>query len=115
MFENNKETRTKKDEMSAATLTRKENQELYEVLVKKYPGCPELWRYFLALTEVPRPSRHTARVSQWAQQIGTKLGGTARADAAGNVAITIPATPFVVASSIALEHTHTQRMITHCL
>lgn len=92
--------------MSAATLTRKENQELYEVLVKKYPGCPELWRYFLALTEVPRPSRHTARVSQWAQEIGTKLGGTARADAAGNVAITIPATPFVVASSIALEHTH---------
>ena len=79
--------------MSAVTLTRKENQELYEELVKKYPGCPELWRYFLALTEVPRPSRHTARVSQWAQEVGRKLGGAARADAAGNVAITIPATP----------------------
>lgn len=61
--------------------------------MKKYPGCPELWRYFLALTEVPRPSRHTARVSQWAQEVGRKLGGAARADAAGNVAITIPATP----------------------
>jgi len=78
--------------MSGVTFTRAENKALYDELVKKYPGCPEMWRYFLALTEVPRPSKHTAKVSQWAQEVGKKLGGSVRADAAGNVAITLPAT-----------------------
>jgi len=79
--------------MSGVTFTRSENKALYDELVSKYPGCPEMWRYFLALTEVPRPSKHTERVSKWAQEVGKKLGGTVRADAAGNVAINIPATP----------------------
>ena len=81
--------------MSGVTFTRAENKALYDELVAKYPGCPEMWRYFLALTEVPRPSKHTERVSKWAQEVGKKLGGTVRADAAGNVAICIPATAFV--------------------
>jgi len=78
--------------MSGVTFTRPENKALYDELVSKYPACPEMWRYFLALTEVPRPSKHTERVSKWAQEVGKKLGGNVRADAAGNVAICLPAT-----------------------
>jgi len=79
--------------MSVVSFTREENKALYEELVKQYPGCPELWRYFLALTEVPHPSKHTEKVSKWAQEVGRKLGGSVRADAAGNVAIILKATP----------------------
>jgi len=71
------------------------NKTLYEQLVAKYPECPALWKYFVMITEVPRPSGATQRVSEWAADIGRKVGGTVKTDAAGNVSIAIPATPFV--------------------
>ena len=51
-------------------------KKLYEQLCEKYPECPAMWKYFLALTEIPRPSHHTGKVSAWAQEVGKKIGGT---------------------------------------
>ena len=67
-------------------------KKLYEQLCEKYPECPAMWKYFLALTEIPRPSHHTGKVSEWAQEVGKKIGGTVKADELGNVCIAIPAT-----------------------
>jgi len=67
-------------------------KKLYEELCKKYPDCPAMWKYFLCLTEIPRPSHHTAKVSAWIQEVGKKLGGSVKADALGNVCIAFPAT-----------------------
>jgi len=67
-------------------------KKLYEELCKKYPDCPAMWKYFLALTEIPRPSHHTEKVSAWIQEVGKKLGGSVKADALGNVCIAFPAT-----------------------
>jgi dipeptidase D len=64
---------------------------LYSELCEKYPGCPALWKYFLALTEIPRPSHHMEPVSKWAQEVGKKLGGTVKVDELLNVAISFPA------------------------
>jgi len=50
------------------------------------------WRNFLALTEIPRPSGHTAKVADWAAEVGKKLGGSVKRDHLGNVCIAIPAT-----------------------
>jgi len=67
-------------------------KKLYTELCEKYPECPAVWKYFLALTEIPRPSHHTEKVSKWAQEVGKKIGGTVKADELGNVCIYIPAT-----------------------
>jgi len=67
-------------------------KKLYEELCKKYPECPAMWKYFLALTEIPRPSHHTEKVSAWAQEVGKKLGGVVKADKLGNVSIAFPGT-----------------------
>jgi len=66
-------------------------KKVYAELCAKYPECEGMWRNFLALTEIPRPSHHTQKVSQWVQEIGKKLGGTVKADALGNVCISLPA------------------------
>ena len=67
------------------------NTDLYNELCKKYPDCPDVWKYFVSLTEVPRPSHHTELASKWAQEKGKELGGTVKVDAVGNVAISFPA------------------------
>jgi aminoacyl-histidine dipeptidase len=67
-------------------------KKVYAELCEKYPECPAMWKYFLALTEIPRPSHHTEKVSKWAQEVGKKIGGTVKADELGNVCIAIPAT-----------------------
>jgi len=67
-------------------------KQVYEKLRTQYPECDALWKFFLALTEIPRPSHHTEKVSKWAQEIGKKIGGEVKADALGNVCIKIPAT-----------------------
>jgi dipeptidase D len=67
-------------------------KKVYEELRTKYPECDSLWKYFLALTEIPRPSHHTEKVSKWIQEVGKVIGSEVKADALGNVCITIPAT-----------------------
>jgi len=67
-------------------------KKVYEELCKKYPECASMWRNFLALTEIPRPSHHTEKVSKWIQEVGNKIGGEVKADELGNVCIMIPAT-----------------------
>jgi dipeptidase D len=51
------------------------------------------WRHFESITKIPRPPRHeeriTAHVREWAR--GRTL--EARADAAGNLVVSVPATP----------------------
>lgn len=71
------------------------NKKLLEELCAKYPECPALWKYFVSITEVPRPSGSTKIAEKWAADIGGKLGGKVKTDAAGNVSIAFPATPSV--------------------
>jgi len=66
-------------------------KQVYEKLRTQYPECEAMWRNFLALTEIPRPSHHTEKVSKWVQEVGKKLGGEVKADELGNVCIKFPA------------------------
>ncbi|KAH3742502.1 aminoacyl-histidine dipeptidase [Pelomyxa schiedti] len=69
------------------------NRELYDELKTKFPGCDNVWKWFLALNEIPRPSGHTAAASRWISEIAAKVHpeATVKTDAVGNVCLKIPA------------------------
>ena len=52
-----------------------------------------VWNYFYELTQIPRPTGHTAAVARFVTEFGKNLGLETRQDAAGNVLIRKPATP----------------------
>ncbi|MFH1296665.1 MAG: aminoacyl-histidine dipeptidase [Bacteroidota bacterium] len=52
-----------------------------------------LWKYFYELTQIPRPSKHEAEVSQYVVEFGKKHGLETIVDEVGNVIIRKPATP----------------------
>jgi dipeptidase D len=52
-----------------------------------------LWRYFLALSSIPRGSRNEAAAARWAADQGRALSCSVEEDAAGNVLIRKPASP----------------------
>lgn len=52
-----------------------------------------VWRCFHALTQIPRPSGHTAQVAQFLVDFGQKNGAEAFIDQAGNVVMRVAATP----------------------
>jgi dipeptidase D len=53
---------------------------------------PELWRHFLALNRIPRPSRKEARARAYVQQTAEAAGATWSTDASGNTVVRVPAT-----------------------
>jgi dipeptidase D len=53
----------------------------------------ELWKYFDALTQIPRPSKKEERVVKFIKEFGLRRGLETRVDAVGNVIIRKPATP----------------------
>ena len=52
-----------------------------------------LWKYFYELTQIPRPSKHEEKVSQYVVEFGKKHGLETIVDEVGNVIIRKPATP----------------------
>jgi len=52
-----------------------------------------VWQYFGQLMNIPRPSKHEARVSAFLQDFGRSLGLETLADEVGNVLIRKPAAP----------------------
>ena len=52
-----------------------------------------VWKYFGELMNIPRPSKHEAKVSAFLQDFGRKLGFETLADEVGNVLIRKPAAP----------------------
>ena len=52
-----------------------------------------VWKNFYSLTQIPRPSGHTEKVSDFLVQFGKNLGLESFTDEAGNVVIRKPATP----------------------
>ena len=52
-----------------------------------------LWRYFLELSKIPRPTGKEQEAAEWVMDIGRKLGLEVKQDAVGNVLILKPATP----------------------
>ena len=52
-----------------------------------------VWRQFHALTQIPRPSGHTAEVANYLVEFGKKNGAEAFIDGAGNVVMRVGATP----------------------
>ncbi|MCQ2184707.1 MAG: beta-Ala-His dipeptidase, partial [Bacteroidales bacterium] len=52
-----------------------------------------VWKNFYALTQIPRPSKHEEKVSQYLYEFGKKLSLETIRDKAGNVIIKKPATP----------------------
>jgi len=87
-----KTTNTQQPILKMAELHFDAQKQVYEKLKAQYPECESFWKFFLALTEIPRPSHHTEKVSKWIQELGVKIGGTVKADELGNVCIAIPAT-----------------------
>jgi dipeptidase D len=51
-----------------------------------------VWTYFYDLTQIPRPTGHTAAVASYVENFGKKLGLETLRDAVGNVLIRKPAT-----------------------
>lgn len=52
-----------------------------------------VWKHFYALTQIPRPSGHCEKVTEYIEQFGKKLGLETARDAANNICIRKPATP----------------------
>ncbi|MDR2622085.1 MAG: aminoacyl-histidine dipeptidase [Dysgonamonadaceae bacterium] len=52
-----------------------------------------VWKHFHALTQIPRPSGHCEKVTEYIEQFGKKLGLETNRDAANNICIRKPATP----------------------
>lgn len=52
-----------------------------------------VWRYFEEIMQIPRPSKHEERISQYLQQFGLNHGLETLSDALGNVLIRKPAAP----------------------
>ncbi len=52
-----------------------------------------VWNYFYELTQIPRPTGHTAAVAQFVAEFGKNLGLETIVDKTGNVLIRKPATP----------------------
>lgn len=52
-----------------------------------------VWRNFYSLTQIPRPSKHEAKVVAFIKEFGEKLGLETIVDETGNVIIRKPATP----------------------
>jgi len=53
----------------------------------------EVWTYFHALTQIPRPSKHEEKVREYMVNFGKSLGLETIVDKVGNVIIRKPATP----------------------
>ncbi|MDR3297368.1 MAG: aminoacyl-histidine dipeptidase [Prevotellaceae bacterium] len=51
-----------------------------------------LWQHFYELTQIPRPSKHEAKASEFVAAFGKKLGLPTEVDGVGNVLIRKPAT-----------------------
>ena len=52
-----------------------------------------VWKNFYALTRIPRPSKHEAKVIEYLYQWGTSHGFETIKDETGNIIIRVPATP----------------------
>lgn len=52
-----------------------------------------VWKHFHALTQIPRPSGHCEKVTEYIETFGKKLDLETNRDAAGNICIRKPATP----------------------
>jgi len=52
----------------------------------------ELWKHFYDITQIPRPSKHEAEISEFIIEFGKKLGLETIVDEIGNVIIKKPAT-----------------------
>jgi len=50
-----------------------------------------VWKNFKSLTQIPRPSKHEARIIEFVKKFGENLGLKTTVDAVGNVVITKPA------------------------
>jgi len=55
------------------------------------PG--NVWKHFYALTQIPRPSGHMEKITEFIENFGKSLGLKTVRDAAGNICIRKPATP----------------------
>ena len=53
----------------------------------------QVWNYFHALTQIPRPSNHEEQIRDYVEQFGKSLGLETIRDTAGNIIIRKPATP----------------------
>ncbi len=50
-----------------------------------------LWSHFDAIRQVPRPSKHEERISEYVRGWADSHGFTVRADASGNLVVVVPA------------------------
>ena len=52
-----------------------------------------VWKHFYSLTQIPRPSGHMEKITEFLLDFGKNLGLESFVDEAGNVIIRKPATP----------------------
>ncbi|MDR0547411.1 MAG: beta-Ala-His dipeptidase, partial [Dysgonamonadaceae bacterium] len=53
----------------------------------------QVWKHFYALTQIPRPSGHSAEITAFIENFGKQLGLETLRDSADNICIRKPATP----------------------
>ena len=73
--------------------TLERNNSIYETLIKTCTTDHQkvYWKWFVALSEIPRPSYYCKPFAQWTLQQAEKLGLKAQIDKADNVCVHIPA------------------------
>jgi dipeptidase D len=65
-----------------------------------------VWRHFLDLTQVPRPSHHEERATAFVAEFGRRLGLETIVDATGNVILRVPATAGMEARPVVVLQAH---------
>ncbi|MCA9252013.1 MAG: hypothetical protein KDA54_12850, partial [Phycisphaerales bacterium] len=65
-----------------------------------------VWRFFAGLTGVPRPSKNEARIQKHVLDLAESLGFKSKRDAAGNIVITVPASPGCESAPITVLQGH---------
>lgn len=65
-----------------------------------------LWRWFEAITRIPRPSGHEERIVGWLEETARAEGLDYRKDAAGNIVLRKPASPDRESSPVVVLQSH---------
>jgi dipeptidase D len=52
-----------------------------------------LWKYFSAIADVPRPSKHEEKIVEYVRSFAAEHGFEVKSDAVGNLIVYVPATP----------------------
>ena len=91
--------------MSDFSFQLERNNAIYEEIIK---SCntkfqKTYWKWFVLLSETPRPSYHCEKVACWVEEVAKKLGLESKKDKSNNVCVHIPPTEGIQSEGVILQ------------